>query len=182
MRKTGTVFLMVIVFFCIVRADDTPDLEKNIVRDRSLIVGGLGAEKITLGMTEGSILKIYTLSDYTVSRPGKSEFFKQVLKIEADIKISFDRILYFAAEKFAVFTYNGRVCAITGFAVNRVTPEGVSLDRGADYFIFSYGNKGLQVLKKGRNLLYLYSGLGICIADDDADDDVDMYAVFKKKD
>lgn len=180
MRKISTVVFIVIVFSCILFADDTPDLQKNIIQDRSLIVGGLGAEKITLGMTEGSILKTYSMSDYTVSRPGKSDFFKQVLKIETDIKVSFDRILYFAAEKFAVFTYNGRVCAITGFTVNRVTPEGVSLDRGADYFIFSYGNKGLKVLKKGRNILYLYSSMGICIADDDADDDVDMYAVFNK--
>lgn len=181
MKKICTGIIIVIVFFCVVHADKTPDLQQNIIHDRTLIVAGLGSEKITIGMTEGSIMKAYPMSEYTVSRPGVSEFFKQVLKVETDIKVPFDRIMYFAAEKFAVFMYKGNVCAITGFMLNRVTSEGVSLGRGVDYFIFSYGNKGLKVLRKGENLLYLYSSLGICVADDDADDDIDMYVVFSNK-
>lgn len=181
MRRVLFIISLFFVAGLAVFAEDDPGMSHKVMSDRTLIAAGLGAEKIMLGMSEGDVLKAYTLSDYTVSRPGKSEMFKQVLKVETDMGIHFDRVLYFAAEKFAVFISRGKVRAITGFSLNRVTPEGVSLDRGVDYFVYSYGNKGLKVLNRGSNLLYLYESLGICIADDDADGDIDMYVIFDKK-
>ena len=172
--------MMVLCFFYAhsVFPGDPKGLAKRVLEDASLIVPGIGSEKIVLGSSESDVVRMYPRSEYVISRPGSSELFRDVLKIETNIQVVFDKVFHFNEDRFAVFLVRGRVCAITGFSLEKVTARGVALDRGADYFVFSCGNKGMKAVKQGKNVLYLYADAGIAIADDDGDDDIDLYAVF----
>ena len=103
-----------------------------------------------------------------------------VLNVKINRKVYFDRILKIGSISF--FCLNGRVNAIIGYDDNRFTSENVALDRGADNFIYNYGNKGVSVIKNGANRLIIYEEKGIFIIDDKTDDVIDAYAVISCSD
>ncbi|MDY6934702.1 MAG: hypothetical protein SVZ03_10865 [Spirochaetota bacterium] len=146
-----------------------------------LVVPGKGAESILLGDGVDEVLFVKGHPDRVVEIGGIKDLLKDIFRLVSDIRICYDRIYYFETKGLIVFIEKGVVVAIAGLNNNRVTNDSVSLAKGADYFLFSYGNKDLNVLVNGDNRLYLYPKLGIAVADDKCDDIVDMYIVFPEQ-
>lgn len=158
----------------------TPNLKVNIQADKSLIVPGLGAERILLNDEAQHILSQMGYPD-KIARFNKSrELFKHIFDIRISPNIYFTKIYYYKASGIIVFLNNKKVSSIIGLNKFRITNESVNLQNGAEYFIFNYGNKTLKTVKNNKNTLYIYSQQGIAIVDDKSDDTIDMYIIFQK--
>jgi hypothetical protein len=151
----------------------------EIIRsDETLIIPGIGGERIVMGMNISDVISQNGCPEKIADfREGK-ELFEHIFKIDSPKKIRFDKIFYYKSNNYIVFFRNQMVSAVIGLNTNRITNEFVSLNSGVEYFIFCYGNSGLDLLKKDRNLIYIYSKFGIAIVDDNGDDKIDMYMVF----
>jgi hypothetical protein len=157
--------------------------DKDSVRirtDKSLIGPGIGAENILLNQTADDIMSIKGYPDKISELSKKKDLFAEVLKVKAPIKITFDKIFYYTFQKAIYFLNSNSVCAVAGLNSLRITIDSVDINKGAEYFIFNYGNKNLTILKKAnesKDIIYLYSN-GISVVDDRGDDRIDMYIVF----
>ncbi len=156
--------------------------ETNLRNDYSLIVPGIGAERVLINDNVQRVVSLLG-SPESVSRFDKTqELFKSVFEVESPKKIFFDRLYYYTQQKVIVLFQKGSVSGIIGLSSSRITTESVSLDKGVEYFIFNYGNNKLIVLsggaKKKRDKIYLFSNLGLAIGDDGDDDSIDFYIVF----
>jgi len=153
-------------------------LKLKIKNDEVLVVPGLGAENIVLNEND-NILSLLKKDPGIICRfKSQNELFNDIFRLKSSVQINYDKICCYNSLRVIVFSRNGFISAIAGLIINRITIDSVSLQNGVDYFIFNYGNNGLQVLKKKNDKIYLYSKLGIAIVDDNSDDIIDMYIVF----
>lgn len=151
----------------------------DIIRDETMIVPGLGSNGIVIGEDIEAVLQRFGKQKFRISKPSQvNELFKNVFKIASDTKIYFDSIYYNDYRKCAACVFQGRVIAVIGFDSNCVTKDAVNLESGINNFIFNYGNKNMIVLRSGTNGMYIYSALGIALADDDMNDSIDLFIVF----
>jgi hypothetical protein len=171
---------LIIYMITFLAADFDNSINFSIKNDSSLIAPGLGAENILLKQNADDIRSLKGYPDKISELNEKKELFKDVFKINAPVKIIFDKIYYYNFRKAIFFLNSNTVCAIAGLNSQRVTVDSVDLSRGAEYFVFSYGNKNLQVLKNesgSKDIIYFYNN-GIAVVDDKGDDKIDMYIVF----
>jgi hypothetical protein len=182
MKQTPVVMILML-WVALAPAWNAPDeVRDRVPGDPRMVAPGLGAEGVLLGATEGDVVRKYGDRDLSVARAEAADLFSQVLKVRVDCSVIFDRILRFGDSDVSFFIYQGSVVAITGAAPGRrVLSEGVEADmgRGADYVVFSLGNQGLERISSGKNRLYLYAGRGFLVADDQGNDSIDLYAVFR---
>ncbi|HOO70577.1 MAG TPA: hypothetical protein PK926_02370 [Spirochaetota bacterium] len=178
MNKYG---IIIILFFSLgAYAQNAITNPSEIINNNTrVIVPGIGAEGVLLGDKEGDVIRKYKDSDISIIRTEKKDFFSDVLRINAPCPVYFNKIIKIANANIACFLYNGSVCAITGSNNDSVVLNNISIINGVDYFIYSFGNRGIIKFQSGKNQLLLYAEKGICIADDDNDNDIDLYAVFK---
>lgn len=155
-------------------------LSESIRNDNTLIVPGTGAENILLKQQADEILTIKGYPEKISEFKEKKELFKDVFKANNSIKINFDKIFYYDFQKAIFFLDSNIVTAIAGLNSRKITIDSIDLTRGVEFFIFNYGNRNLQILKKdngSKDTIYLY-GRGIALVDDRGDDKIDMYIVF----
>ena len=172
--------IIIILMMVLPAADINDSINISIRNDVSLVGPGLGAENIMLAQTSDDVISVKGYPDKISEPEGKKELFADVLKINAPVKIIFDKIYFYNLRKEVFFLNSNAVCAIAGMNAQRITVDSVDLSKGAEYFIFSYGNKNLRVLKKddgSKDVIYFYSK-GIAVVDDKGDDKIDMYFVF----
>jgi hypothetical protein len=172
--------IIIICMLTFSAADFDNSINFSIKNDSSLIAPGLGAENILLNQNADDIRSLKGYPDKISELNEKNELFKDVLKINAPVKIIFDKIYYYNFRKAIFFLKDNTVCAIAGLNAQRVTIDSVDLNKGAEYFVFSYGNKNLLVIKKdsdSKDFIYFYNN-GIAVVDDKGDDKIDMYIVF----
>lgn len=156
------------------------DLNEVIKHDASLLIPGFGASGIVLGEDSNSVIRRFKKHELKLSKPKKGdELFKSIFKISCSTKIYFDSLYYNDERKISFFVFHGKIVSIIGLDLNKATIDAVSLLQGVNNFIFHYGNKNLYIYKSGTHGIYLYPGLGIAIVDDDMNDTIDMYLVFK---
>ncbi len=155
------------------------DMEIKIRTDPDLVAPGIGAEGIVLKDASAEIYARMGYPDRVVVQNSRLQVFSEIFGQKPAVDVSFDKIYYYESKRFIVFLFSGRVSAIAGLNRNRVTSDSVSLNSGVDYFIFRYGNEGLQSFAKGKNRLYIYPRLGMALADDGGDNEIDMFIVFE---
>ena len=146
-----------------------------------LVAPGFGADGIMLGSSADEILSLKGYPERISEFKNQKDLFEDVLRVNSQRKIFFDKIYYYETKRLIVLFRNSLVTAIIGLSHSRITDSSVNLARGAEYFLFSYGNKHLNIITKKDNTIYLYSGPGISIVDDGNDDIIDIYMVFPKK-
>lgn len=175
--KLATI-LIVSFIFCTVFAET--DLMEKVKQDDSFIVPGFGANKVVLEENINYAIQRFKHNSFKLSKPRKiSELFKDVLKISSKIQIYFDALYYNAENKFSICVFNNSIVAIIGTNVNKITIDFVDLNNGVNNFIFNYGNKNLYQISNGSHAIYYYLIKGIAVIDDDSNDTIDMYIVFK---
>lgn len=161
-------------------AQDSELLIQRIYSDESLVIPGIGAEKIILHDNTAKLDKVYSGYNYKVAKVHKNEdIFKNVFKLNSGIKLQFNEIRYYKNNKVIVFIKNNIVEAIASLEMDRVTIDPIDLSQGVSNFILHYGNTDLQILKDGNNSAYAYTTKGIVLFDDNNDDVIDIYLVFK---
>ena len=161
---------------------ETVDMQRAIKNDNNLIGPGLGAEKIVLNENADMVISAKGYPGKVSEFEERKELFKDVFKINLSAKIFFDKIYYYETKKTVILLDRSHVSGIVGFSNRRVTVDSVNLGRGVEYFVFGYGNKNLEIIKKKNDKteskIYLYLKLGIVIVDDRSDDIIDMFIVF----
>lgn len=153
-------------------------LEDNIRNDRVLVVPGVGAENILLNDKADTVLTVIGYPDKVSEFRERMELFVNIFEVKSPVKIYYDKIYFYESRKAVIFLDNGIVSAITGLSSSRISSDSVDLSRGIDYFVFSYGNRDREIIKKDHDSIYLYSNKGIAVIDDDSNDSIDMYIVF----
>lgn len=174
-HMTTILLVMVLVF------QGNANLSVNIQSDRTLIVPGLGAEKILLGEDAQRILAVMGYPERIARFKKTQELFKHILNIKTSPNIYFTKIYYYKSSGIILFLNKKKVTSIVGLNNFRITSESVNLQNGAEYFIFNYGNKNLTTIRKKKNILYLYPQQGIAIVDDKNDDTINMYIIFNQE-
>lgn len=171
-------FLLILVFPVFAIANST-DAQNRLIADETLIVPGIGAEKILLGDTAQTVIARWGAPVRTVKLSKTEETFENIFSIKTDLKIPFDAIYYYGDGKGIFFIHQNIVSAIAGNARSRVTADAVPLDKGVQQFIFHYGNESLMTVHKGKHAAYCYPRKGIAVFDDDGNDGIDLYVVFR---
>ena len=162
---------------CILFASES--ILEKVLQDETLIVPGCGAERVLLSENIANAIDRYGNYRFKYSRPQKiSELFKEIFKVDGNLRIYFDEIYYNDEKKFALFVFKKRIVAVAGFNQNKITEDSIQLAKGLDYFIFSYGNKHMIIVENAGNKICIYPDRGVALIDDGADDSIDMYIVF----
>ncbi len=171
--------MVIILAIPVLALETSPDVAHRITSDETLIIAGTGAEKALLGETaqaviarRGAPLRMVTLSK-------NEEAFEHIFLVKTELKIPFDAIYFYGDGKGIFFLHHNTITAIAGSAKNRVTSDAVSLEKGVQHFVFHYGNDKLTQLTKGRHRAYLYLRKGIAVFDDEGNDGIDLYLVFR---
>lgn len=146
--------------------------------DRTLIVPGAGAEGAELGEDAAALVSLIGYPEKIVNPGEKKELLREVFNTRGTISLYYDKVYYYQTKKSVFFIKQGKICAIAGLERSRVTIDSVDLDAGVENFLFNYGNEGLEILKRGRGKLYIYSKIGILVADDLGDNSIDLFIVF----
>ena len=143
----------------------------NSTVDKSLIIPGKSAEGYMLGeLIEESVLSTCLENEKSIS---------EIMGIELFSDLKFDCISS-DNKTSVIFLKNGIIVAIAGVKTERrITSDGVLLSRGVDDFILNYGNSRLLNFSTGKHRVYLYKDSGIAIFDDNCDNSIDMYLIFK---
>ena len=154
-------------------------IHERIINDETLVVPGMGAEKIIIHEPVAILNSTYQGLDYRLAKVGDNQdVFRDILKINNKNGIVFNEIRYFYGNNVVVFIKNNIVQSVAGMNTDRITLDSVDLGRGASYFVFNYGNESLTVYKKPNGYVYIYAAKGIAVFDDDNDDSIDLYMVF----
>jgi hypothetical protein len=170
------IFLMMLLYFILQNGHGLPE---QVSRDESLVAPGIGAERIVISRTLAQFESVYSGESFkNVFTKVSAEIFRDVLKVKCNHALYFNEIRYYSKNQTAFFLLNNRVQAIAGRSDNRVTSDSIDLEKGVEYFVYSYGNKSLERIRDGKSSIYLYPGEGIAVIDDDDDDDIDMYLIF----
>jgi hypothetical protein len=173
---------ILIIYLSYCNAFAEADLIKKIRQDESFIVPGLGAEKIILGDDISQVVQRFTQNSYKISKPKKmTELFKDVFGLSSRVPIYFDAVYHNGEKKFSLFVFQNRVIAILGMNVNKVTFDFVELTSGLNNFILNYGNKDLNRMRNESHGIYYYPSRGIAVVDDNFNDTIDLYIIFKTR-
>jgi hypothetical protein len=156
------------------------DFKTLIRKERTLVVPGTGGEGVLLGEETSVATGSLSEENFTVSQLKKElDLYRDVLKIESPQRILFDRITFFPGLETVLLSRQGRICSIIGLSSQRVTSDSIDLEKGIEYILFSYGNERLVTLKNKSGTIYIYFDQGIAFVDDDSDNSLDMYILFK---
>lgn len=146
-------------------------INNNSTIDKNLIIPGKSAEGYVLGESIDDNISILCLQ--------KDKSIAEIMEIKIFSDIKFDCILYFKNTS-VIFLKNKSIIAIAGLKTERrITSDGVLLSSGVDNFILNYGNSGLLTVSNGKHRLYFYKDPGIAIFNDNDDNIIDMYLIFK---
>ncbi len=105
---------------------------------------------------------------------------KDIMKIEALNYINFDSILY-KQDSVILFIENKTIIAIAGLKPERrITSDAVKLSAGTGNFIQNYGTSGLETFSINNHKVHIYKTSGIAVFDDNNDEIINMYLVFRK--
>lgn len=168
-----SVLTVKIVIFCVCLS-----LENNIRNDRVLVVPGTGAENVLLNDKADTVINVKGYPDKVSEFRERKEVFADIFNVKSAVRIYYDKIYFYRNLKAVIFLDSGIVSGIAGLSSSRISSDSVDLSRGVDYFVFSYGNRGQELIKKDRDSIYFYSNKGIAVVDDNCDDSIDMYFVF----
>lgn len=146
--------------------------------DRVLVVPGIGAEGVELGEDVAVLVSLVGYPEKIVNPGEKKEIIRDIFNARASLSLYYDKVYYYQTRKSIFFIKQGRVSAIAGLERSRVTIDSVDLNAGLENFIFNYGNEGLEVLERQKGRLYIYSRIGILVADDRGDNSIDLFIVF----
>ena len=162
--------------------NDAGIIRERIESDYNLVVPGKGAEGVCLSCAKAQVKKVYKKASYRVSKVRKTkDLFKDVFKIDSPVSITFDTAYYYKDKKVVIFFLNNIVRAVSSMRNDRITSDSIDLRRGTGFFIFHYGNEMMIKRKSKNNVVYLYPKKGIAIADDDNNDEIDVFVVFPPK-
>ena len=167
MKFKGTIIItcLVSVFSC------TSADKSNIKRDINLIVPGKSAEGFDLGQ---KIKK----EDYIIYESSETNI-SDILETDNVADIKFDSLVR-NGNASILFLEKGIIAAIAGLTIERrTTSDAVLLSRGIDNFILNYGNSGLSIVKTKNHSIYIYKESGIAVFDDNNDNTIDMYLIFR---
>ncbi len=172
--------LMLICSVCITGAEVVTIPYDAIVRDSTLIAPGIGAEGILINEDIDEVFKRIGRRKFRISKPRTTgELFGNVLKVHSKSKIYFEALYCHEENKYIACVFHGKVVALIGLHNNRVTLDSVNLRSGVNSFIYNYGNKNCFLVKRDSNAIYIYPERGIAVADDEMNDSIDLYIVFK---
>ncbi len=144
-----------------------------------VIIPGSGAVNVFLNDTTEKIESQFGKSRRIESRfPSKKEIFRDVFRIKGGTRIYFDLVYYYKSLDIIVFFNDRRVTAVIGLSPG-VTSDRIDLRGGMDSVLFHYGNDSLSVIRTGTHRIYQYPNRGIAFVDDNADDSIDMYMIFR---
>ncbi len=140
--------------------------------DINLIVPGKSAEGYSIGNT------IHINDEINIiPAPGN---IKEIIKIEAFSKLNFDSILY-KQDSVILFVENKTIIAIAGLkSERRITSDAVKLSAGTGNFVQNYGTSGLETFTTSNHTVHIYKISGIAVFDDNSDDIINMYMIFRK--
>jgi energy-coupling factor transporter transmembrane protein EcfT len=171
-------FILPIVTFADPGGNDYTAL---IRADRSLVVPGKGGEGILLGEDASAAVGSLTEDNFTVSRfKNERDLYHDVFKIKSPHRILFDKIIYFPSLETVLLSLQGKISSIVGLSSRRITSDSIDLGKGIEYILFSYGNQRLFTRKNKNSAVYIYLDNGIAFVDDNSDNSLDMYILFKK--
>ncbi len=147
------------------------DKKTSKLIDTDLIIPGKQAEGFLIDTTiESGSLRVYTAKNNDLSKITTISLFSGLI---------FDS-LAFHDNSHILFIKNNTIIAIAGLVIEKkITSDAVLLSRGIDNFVFNYGNKDLVIFKIKDNTAYIYRNSGIAVFDDNSDNIIDMYIVFK---
>ena len=179
MKPFNLFFIMLL--FCNVHAET--DLLEKIKQDESFIVPGLGADRVIMEEDIHTVVQRFKGNSFKISKPKKiAELFKDVFNLASTIPIYFDSIYHNDEQKFSICVYQNKVVAVIGMKINKITIDFVELNSGINNFIYHYGNKNLHQMRNGSHGIYYYPEKGIAVVDDNLNDSIDMYIIFKSRD
>ncbi len=150
----------------------------RVRQDAYLVAPGIGAEMVLLGESEADVIARKGQPEKTASFDTPRDVFSDALGSRAPFPLPFMRMAWYESGRCAIFYNEGRVSAIAGTDMERVTADSVDLRRGVEYFTYGYGNSDRAIIEKEGNQLYLYRSVGIAIADDGNDGTIDLYVIF----
>lgn len=161
-----------IIITCLVSVFSCTSADKSIIkRDINLIVPGKSAEGFALGQ---EIRK----ENFKVYESGKTNI-ADILDTDNFADIKFDSLIH-NGDASILFLEKGIITAIAGLTIERrTTSDAVLLSRGIDNFILNYGNSGLSIVKGKNHSIYIYKESGIAVFDDNNDNTIDMYLIFR---
>jgi len=176
MGKGAGVLCFLIVLFL---QSDLSEIQQNILTDETLIVPGVGSEKVLIGSKSGEVNRTFQNYELTIVRNKKTkEVFTDILKSRCSARLTFDTIYHYKSRNVIIFFLENRVKAIAGLRKDRVTIDAADLRKGIGYFVFTYGNDSLEKIYKGKHIIYVYPSEGIAVTDDGGNGEIDMYLIF----
>lgn len=171
--------LLAAIVICVLLQQNGINISERLSFDESLVLPGVGAEKMEIGKAVGQLDRVYKADQYKYVKVNGADLFQDVFHVRCDYHIRYTSIRYYKNSKAVFFINDSRIEAIAGLSNERVTDNMVELAKGAEYFIMNYGNKSLDRIKEGLNTIYIYPSLGIAVVDDDGDDSIDIFIVFR---
>lgn len=169
----------IVIILAVILTQTGIDLNQRIIYDETLIVPGIGAEKIILNESISQLNDSYKGQEYRlVKLKEQSEIFTAIYKININTGLVFNEIRYYYNNNTVAFIKNNIIQAVVGLKMDRITVDAVDLSRGAEFFIYHYGNESMKVYEESSGILYMYQNKGIAIFDDNNDDTIDLYMVF----
>ncbi len=176
------VLLVAVVVFASVPEKETRSKEASmVVSDSTLIVPGVGAEGVLLGMTLKEIKELKG-EPLRVTEKKRWKLFRDVFQLKEIADVPFDMMIEYGYPGITIGLKDCKVQFVIGQSQQRVTISGVSLEKGVSYVIFRMGNEGLHILERTQKSLYMYKSRGVAFFDDGSNDSIDMYAVFNPSD
>jgi len=161
--------ILIISNFFLFSCTSSDKINPNI--DLNLIVPGRTAEGFNIGeQIKEDSFTVYESRENNIA---------EILTLDYFSDLKFDSLIYKENES-VLFLNKGIITAIAGLTIDkRITSDAVLLSRGVDNFILNYGNSGLSIMKRGEHSVYIYKDFGIAVFDDNNDNIIDMYLIFK---
>ncbi|MCX7678794.1 MAG: hypothetical protein N2316_06210 [Spirochaetes bacterium] len=178
-RKSKSALALILTCFSAVVYGSSHNLSNRVQNDETLVIPGIGAEKVLIDDNKENVIARLGSPIRVVTFENAQEVFTTIFQLPPELHIPFEDIYYYGNEHGIIFFHKGNVSAIGGFAKKRVTHDGVSLENGIQRVIFHYGNEELLTLAKGKHRAYIYFQKGIALFDDNGDDGIDLYLIFK---
>ncbi len=174
-------FVAVVVFASVPEKETRSKEASRVVSDSTLVVPGVGAEGVVLGMTLKEIKELKG-EPRRVTEKKRWKLFRDVFHLKEIADVPFDMMIEYGYPGITVGLKDSKVQFVIGQSQQRVTNSGVSLEKGVSYVIFQMGNEGLHILERTQKSLYMYRNRGVAFFDDGSNDSIDMYAVFNPSD
>jgi len=171
------VLMVVVVFASVPEKEKRSEEASRVVYDSTIVVPGVGAEGVLLGMTLEEV-KDLKGEPGRVTKKKRWKLFRDVFHLKEITDVPFDMMLVYNHPDVTVGLKDCRVRFVIGQSQQRVTNAGVSLEKGVSYVIFRMGNEGLRILERTQKSLYMYRTRGVAFFDDGSDDSIEMYTVF----